>query len=212
MKFKNKCSRLTSLFAVILVLVASSFCVFAVPDESDAVAVPETLAPTEPVTEAPTPAPTEPPTEPPTNPPTEPPTEAPTYAPAQPVTEAPTQAAAPAQTEPPTVATQATKATVIETDAYQLPVAPVEPDPTAPVISRGEDGDLTYGYVSWACVLVGVLAVTVVIISNKSHYYGGSGKQRYDEGDKITGQKRLLNDDYYNNRKYNSYYTKDTRS
>lgn len=203
MKFKNICSRLAAFLAVILVLIASTFCAFAVPDEPDVTVAPETFAPTEPVTEAPTPAPTAPPTEPPTEVVTEAPTQPPTYAP----TQAPTQA----QTEAPTVATQATKSTVIETDVYQLPVAPVEPDPTAPAVSNGEDGDLTYGYVSWACVAVGVMAVIIVIISNKSHYYGGSGKQRYDEGDKITGQKRLLNDDYYNNRKHNSYYNKDTR-
>ncbi len=207
MKFKNKCSRLLSLLAVILVLTGSSFCAFAVPDES-ATAAPGTAAPTEPATEAPTTAVTEPATDLPTEPITEPVTDAQT----QPATEAPTEAPTQVQTEPHTVATQATKATVIETDAHQLPAAPTEPDPTAPVISQGEDGDLTYGYVSWACVVVGVMAVIIVIISNKSHYYGGSGKQRYDEGNKITGQKRLLNDDYYNDRKYKSYYSKDTRS
>ena len=83
--------------------------------------------------------------------------------------------------------------------------------PTA-ITTTQDDGDLTYGYVSWACVIVGVIVVLIVLVSNKTRYYGGEGKLRYSEGNRITGQqKRLLDDDYYKTRKYNSYYNKDTR-
>ena len=100
---------------------------------------------------------------------------------------------------------------VLDNDLKDLPEADTAPTPTAPRKKSADNSDFTYGIVSWACVIIGLLAVLIVIISNKSHYYGGGGKQRYDDGDKITGQKRLLNDEYYNNRTKQSYYSKDTR-
>ncbi len=98
---------------------------------------------------------------------------------------------------------------VLEDEFKNLPKADTTPAPTAVHIKKHKKADMTYGIVSWVCVVVGVLTVIIVILSNKSGYYGGSGKQRYDEGNKITGQKRLLNDDYYTNRKYNNYRDRD---
>ena len=80
------------------------------------------------------------------------------------------------------------------------------------VVKPEPNKDLTYGYASWACVIVGLLTIAIVIISNKSNYTGGAGKHRYGEGNKITGNKqRLLGDDYYTNHKYNSFLDKDVR-
>jgi hypothetical protein len=194
-----------SVFITISVLSAVSF--YAEPDDiiDDQVTeepyyADETDAPV--VTEEPY-IETEPETEEPyieTEPETEPETEEPYYE-TEPETEAPYVV----ETDP-----QAETPETIDPE-YDLPPAPTDPDPTAIHVSQGDNGDLTYGYVSWGCVVVGVLAVIIMLVSNKTHYYGGGGKHRYDEGDKITGQKRLLNDEFYNNRKYNSYYDKDTR-
>lgn len=99
---------------------------------------------------------------------------------------------------------------VLDNDMEDLPEADTAPHPTAPRTKKADQAaDMTYGFFSWACVIVGVLTVIIVILSNKSGYYGGSGKQRYDEGNKITGQKRLLSDDYYTTRKYNNYQDRD---
>lgn len=186
----------------------SAFSAFANDDDLVVETAPEAVETAAPVeTEAPvvTDAPTEAvQTEPPTQAvQTEPPTEAPTQAPQ---TAAPTQAAPVATdepTEPPTSAN--------EDDYLDLPDSIMEEEPTAARIIQGEDGDLTYGYISWGCVAVGVLAVLIVIISNKTGRNGGDGKHRYGEGDKLSGQSHLVGDEYYKNRARASYYRKDTR-
>lgn len=201
MKLKriNKYSAVSA--AVVIVAAAAVFCAFGV-GEDDELAPEVTVAPVTqaaqtyaPATQAPTVAI---------------PTEAATYAPA---TEAPTQAAqtyAPATEAPATHATYAT----VRMEETQLPSVERQTAPTAVRVDEKETeekDDLTYGFVSWGCVIVGVLAVAVVLISNKTHYSSGSGKYRYDSGNMITGNKRLLDDDYYKNSKSNSYRRKDIR-
>ena len=207
MKLKN-IAKNTALFVMVFaVILLSVFCASAEPEETLApeVAVTEevTVAETEaPATEAETVPETEPPveeTEPEPEPETEPETEAETEAKPE---------------EPEEDETEATKVTYASTQAvtHNLPDATVETIPTAVAVDKDKTaGDLTYGYVSWACVIIGVLVVAIVLISNKTQYKRGNGKRRYDEGNRITGQKRLLDDDYYNHRKTESYYSKDTR-
>ena len=116
------------------------------------------------------------------------------------------------ETEKTTETSSKTTYATTQTTTYSLPPAEVETFPTAVVVpEKTQKGDLTYGIVSWICVIVGVIVIVVVLISNKTQYRSGSGKHRYSEGNKITGQKRLLNDEYYNNRKTESYYSKDKR-
>lgn len=206
MKFKYKLIVFLSIFAV---LFSMSFYAFAEPEDGDDVDTPtytevdpETEAPTEPETEAPTEEPTDPETEAPTEAPTDPETEAPTDPETDPETEEKTQA----ETQKPTKAIAAIQ------DYEDLPSAPVDEEPTAVSSDLGDDGDMTYGLASWACVIIGVLTIIIVVISNKTHYIGGVGKPRYSEGNRITGQqKRLLDDDYYNTRKYSSYIDKEPR-
>lgn len=203
MKFKNLAKN-TTIFVILSVLIFMSlFGVSAVPEDTDPAVVTEavTIVETEPVTEAPVVVETEPVTE-----DVQPETQEETEAVTERVTESPV-------TEAQTQATSA-QTTYASTQAvtYSLPEATVETAPTAVLIdAEKEVGDLTYGYVSWACVIIGILVVVVVLISNKTQYHRGNGKHRYDEGNKITGQKRLLNDDYYNHRKTESYFNKDTR-
>lgn len=200
MKLKKFAKNTLSIVMAFAVILFSVFCVSAEPDETSAAPEVVTEAVTEVVTEPPTEVVTEAETEPPvveTEPEPEP----------EPETETTIKAPAPEETE----ATKTTYATT-QPVAHNLPEATVETIPTAVAVNKDKKpGDLTYGYVSWACVIIGVLVVVIVLISNKTQSRGGNGKHRYDEGNKITGQKRLLNDDYYNHRKTESYYSKDTR-
>lgn len=71
-------------------------------------------------------------------------------------------------------------------------------------IGLTEDEDepkLFWGFVMW--ILVGVLIATVlaVILTAKTKAYRGGGKNRYSSGNKMGGQKHLLNEKYYQNRK-----------
>lgn len=125
-------------------------------------------------------------------------------------TEEQTQATTTEETYESTDPTEETETyAVLDNDLDDLPEADTAPTPTAAFTSKNTNTDLTYGIFSWACVIVGVLTVIIVLLSNKTGYYGGSGKQRYDEGNMIYGQKRLLNDEYYTNRKYNDYQNRD---
>lgn len=211
MKFRYK----LAIFAVIFTIMFSySVCVFAEPDDNAEEPVyTEEQVETEPATAAP--IETEPETEPRTEPApeTEPETEPQTEQPPQ--TEEETDPQTREETEPETQAqTEApTKKTIAAIQDYEdLPSAPVDEEPTAVTVDLGDDGDMTYGLASWACVIVGVLTILIVIISNKTHYIGGVGKPRYSEGNRITGQqKHLLDDNYYSKRKYSSYLDEDAR-
>ncbi len=210
MKFKYK----LAIFAVIFTLLFSfSICAFAEPEgegeDGEQVYTEEQIE-----TEAPTAAPIE------TEPETEPQTEAPQTEPqTDPQTEEDpeTEPETDPQTEEETQATEAeterqTKAIAAIQDYEDLPSAPVDEEPTAVSTDLGDDGDMTYGLASWVCVIIGVLTIVIVVISNKTHYIGGVGKPRYSEGNRITGQqKHLLDDNYYNTRKYSSYIDKDPR-
>ena len=201
MKLKN-IAKYTAIFLVVLAAVSASvFCALGVPEQDTApiVAVteevPQVVTEAEPIVPEETQAPV-----------TSPPTQAPETTKATKATK-PENNQAVVETQPATKATYATTQPV----THSLPKATVETAPTAISVDKEKDGDLTYGYASWACVIVGVLVVVIVLISNKTQYHRGDGKHRYDEGNKITGQKRLLNDDYYNHRKTESYYSKDKR-
>lgn len=195
MKLKNILGRI-AVFAIVLLVMLTSFgAVFAVGEDDGN----EEVVTDEIVTDAP-PAETEAPVE------TDPATQAPQ-------TQAPVDTEEPVDTDAPTEATQQTQ-TERATNSQRptefqdifLPEAVTDEDPTAVIVKPKENKDLTYGYASWACVIIGVLTIVIVIISNKSNYTGGAGKHRYGEGNKITGAKqRLLNDDYYTKRKYKSY-------
>lgn len=198
MKFKNLVKNTTIFIILSVLIVMSIFGTTAVPED-------ETFVATEAVTIVETEAETEAPVETEEETEAEPETQEETEAVTEKVTEAPTEA----QTQ--AVSTQTTYAST-QAVTYTLPEATVETTPTAITVpEKKESGDLTYGYVSWACVLIGILVVVIVLVSNKTQYHRGNGKHRYDEGNKITGQKRLLNDDYYNHRKTESYFNKDTR-
>ena len=175
MKLKYKLIVFASIFAI---LFSWSFCAMGVPeDEGDEPAYTEVQTETE----------AEPETEPETEEETESPTEKPTEAKEE-------------ETQKPTKVIAALQ------DYEDLPSAPVDEEPTAVSVDAGDNGDMTYGLVSWVCVIIGVLTIIFVVISNKSHYIGGVGKPRYSEGNRITGQqKRLLDDEFYNTRKYRSY-------
>ena len=188
---------------VLTVIMVSVFCASAEPEETIA---PEVVA-TEVVVETEV-SPTEIQTEPQTEPPV---VETEAQPESQPETEAVTEPETEAQTDEPDQQNQETYAST-QAVTHELPKATVETIPTAIAVNKDKKpGDLTYGFASWACVVVGILVVVIVLISNKTQARSGSGKHRYDEGNKITGQKRLLNDDYYNHRKTESYYNKDTR-
>lgn len=130
-------------------------------------------------------------------------------------TTAPPTTTAPPETEPESSEeyyyeeeTEAETYAETEGTSYTLPFANVIEEATAALVvdDTREPGDFTYGIASWICVIAGIIVIMVVLISNKTQYHTGGGKYRYDEGDRITGQKRLLNDDYYNRRNAQSYY------
>lgn len=60
---------------------------------------------------------------------------------------------------------------------------------------------LFWGFVAWVCIGVGAAVILAVLLTTKTKAYRGGGKKRYSTGDKISGKKRLLNDQYYNNNK-----------
>jgi NADH:ubiquinone oxidoreductase subunit 3 (subunit A) len=201
MKLKKTFKRIIVALIAVLMICGTVFCAYAVGEEDGEDYQVDTVAD---VTEAPTYVQeTQEPTV-----ATE--TEAPTYAPE---TEAPTYVQ---ETEAPQVQAPVTYATYAPTKAAETKLPTVEKQTTPTAIRADEKeieekDDLTYGYVSWACVILGILAVVIVLISNKTHYSGGSGKQRYDSGNMMTERGRLLSDDYYKTRKSNSYRSKDIR-
>ena len=204
MKMKKTGCRLIVFSLAILIIIFSAFNVFAVPEDGENIGD-ETYAPETEVTYE---------TEPPTYETEETYIDEETYETEETYAEEETEETYAEETEEQyyeeTEAAQEETYAVLDNDMEDLPEADTSPHPTAPRTKKAEQAaDMTYGIISWACVIVGVLTVIIVILSNKSSYYGGSGKQRYDEGNKITGQKRLLSDDYYTARKYNDYRDRD---
>ncbi|MBR3971875.1 MAG: hypothetical protein IKJ83_03190 [Ruminococcus sp.] len=85
-----------------------------------------------------------------------------------------------------------------------LPSASLQDVVVPRAIGLSEDKDeprLFWGFVMW--ILVGVLVATIlaVILTAKTKAYRGGGKNRYSSGNKMGGQKHLLNEKYYQNRK-----------
>lgn len=73
-----------------------------------------------------------------------------------------------------------------------------------PVIGDAKEENepaLFWGFVAWICIGVGAAVILAVLLTTKTKAYRGGGKKRYSTGDKISGKKRLLNDQYYNNSK-----------
>lgn len=60
---------------------------------------------------------------------------------------------------------------------------------------------LFWGFVAWICIGVGAAVIFAVLLTTKTKAYRGGGKKRYSTGDKISGKKRLLSDEYYNSSK-----------
>lgn len=115
--------------------------------------------------------------------------------------------------------TQDTTESTDATESTSVPVTETEPEPSyrAPLptaapediiipdaigsVKEENEPSLFWGFVAWICIGVGVAVVLAVLLTTKTKAYRGGGKKRYSTGDKISGQKRLLNDKYYQNRK-----------
>lgn len=88
---------------------------------------------------------------------------------------------------------------------YRAPLPTIEdteiPLPTVVGhIEEKEDTPLFWGFVSWILIGVGAAVVFAVVLSTKAKAYRG-GRDRYSTTDKISGKKKLLSQDYYDNRK-----------
>lgn len=155
-------------FLCVCITIGSSFAaVYAVDGEEESIVTEPAV--TEPIA---TQAPEE--TEPPVVE-TEPPTEEPVPIETQPVTEAPAEPEYPEATEEPAEQTEAQGqyyATEAETQRKSLPTVP---QTTKPKNSDNGEKDYTYGYISWACVGAGILAIAVILISTK---HSGRRKRR----------------------------------
>lgn len=115
--------------------------------------------------------------------------------------------------------TQGTTGSIDATEGTTVPATETEPEPSyrAPLptaapediiipdaigsIKEENEPALFWGFVAWICIGVGVAVVLAVLLTTKTKAYRGGGKKRYSTGDKISGQKRLLNDKYYQSRK-----------
>lgn len=60
---------------------------------------------------------------------------------------------------------------------------------------------LFWGFVAWVCIGVGAAVIFAVLLTTKTKAYRNGGKKRYSTGDKISGKKRLLSDEYYNTKR-----------
>lgn len=159
MKCKVLCKNLI-VFAVILIAVFfSALCANAVDgDEAQDIVseteIQEPAVETEPVieTQAPTEAPAEPPAETPT----------------EPVTEWIPETEAPVETSPVTEeVNNYTEAEQTYNKEQEATVAPKTLPTIAPTTEHKPkaEGDLTYGYVSWACVVAGILVLAIIMLS-----------------------------------------------
>ncbi len=125
---------------------------------------------------------------------------------------------APANTDPAEVTTDPSENTTEETPTdTTAPTATVRPEPTYPEslpevsesdivippvigeIKEENEPALFWGFIAWICIGVGAAVILAVLLTTKTKAYRGGGKKRYSTGDKISGKKRLLNDQYYNN-------------
>lgn len=82
----------------------------------------------------------------------------------------------------------------ISSDDIVIPSKPID-------ISENEPSSLFWGFIAWICVGVGSAVILAVLLTTKTRAYRGGGKKRYSTGDKISGKKRLLGDQYYNSKR-----------
>ncbi len=70
------------------------------------------------------------------------------------------------------------------------------------IVNTKQDQKMKWiGIISWACIILGVLVVLIVVLSNRRPPKGGPGRKRYRPKVR-SNKKRLLNDKYYRNIKY----------
>ena len=153
MKFKALLKKLSIVFIIICVVATSVFCVYAVEETVAEPDVTQAEEYTEPVVEE-------------TDPPVEPETEE--------TTEEVTEETTEETTESTTESTEATQETTEQTDSAEEETQETEQRKTLPTMAKEEKetvkpdkNDLTYGYVSWTCVVAGVLVLAIVLISTK---------------------------------------------
>lgn len=188
----NKILIVTVLCSLILSIAMVSAYAEPVSDQN-----PTEIVETQPQTEQPTEPETEPETTPVTEPVTEPKTEPATAAPQQ--TDAPTQEQ-PTQNAGGNVEQSTKDDSILPTvDSSEIVI------PTAVgTLAENAVTNATAGIVSWLCVGIGIAVIIGVLLSTKTNERKNGGKQRYGSGNKITGKKRLLSDEYYQNRKKNN--------
>lgn len=153
MKFKAFLKKLSIVFVIICVVSASVFCVYADEEtvaEQDVTQLEEYTEPE--VVE--------------TDPPVEPETEE--------TTEEVTEETTEETTESTTESTEATEETTEDAEPAEEETEETTQRKTLPTIAKEEketvkpdDDSLTYGYVSWTCVVAGVLVLAIVLISTK---------------------------------------------
>ena len=153
MKFKALLKKLSIVFIIICVVATSVFCVYAVEETVAEPDVTQAEEYTEPVVEE-------------TDLPVEPETEE--------TTEEVTEETTEETTESTTESTEATEETTEQTDSAEEETQETEQRKTLPTMAKEEKetvkpdkNDLTYGYVSWTCVVAGVLVLAIVLISTK---------------------------------------------
>lgn len=110
----------------------------------------------------------------------------------------------PADRTAPSVSSGETLPSEFASEQETLPSASPQDVVVPHAVGLTEDEDepkLFWGFVMW--ILVGVLIATVlaVVLTAKTKAYRGGGKNRYSSGNKMGGQKHLLNEKYYQNRK-----------
>lgn len=157
MKFKAFLKKLSIVIAIICVVVTSTFCVYADEETFPYVEETQEVEYTDPVQEE-----TDEPTEPETEEATEETTEE---------TQETTEETTEESTEP---TAETTEETTQQTEDNNYEVQETTQRKTLPTMAKEEtetqkvnDGDLTYGYVSWTCVVAGVLVLVIVLISTR---------------------------------------------
>lgn len=64
------------------------------------------------------------------------------------------------------------------------------------------DKNVLLGVIAWVCIGLGIIIVLVVLFSSKKNAHRSMGRKRYHRKSLKTHKKRLLDDKYYNRRKY----------
>lgn len=130
-------------------------------------------------------------------------TEQQTYPPTEPETESPAQTSEPHEQE--TEAPQQTESTAYiaqYVDTEPAPSIDIEVPTLAKTISTKKySTNYTAGLVSWVCVIIGTIVIAVVLISTKASGRRGNGRQRYDDGNRMSSNQHLLNEEYYGSRR-----------